>query len=51
MKKSLWMQSVRRNVYYWGRAVEGIILVFICIDLCYAALFGMTGQEAAEKIL
>ena len=50
MKKSLWMQSVRRNVYYWGRAVEGIILVFICIDLCYAALFGMTGQEASESI-
>ena len=50
MKKSLWIQSVRRNVYYWSRAVEGIILVFICIDLCYAALFGMTGQEASESI-
>ncbi len=50
MKKSLWIQSVRRNVYYWSRAVEGIILVFICIDLCYAALFGMTGRETSESI-
>ncbi len=50
MKKSLWIQSVRRNVYYWSRAVEGIILVFICIDLCYAALFGMTGRETPESI-